>query len=108
VQDLGHICEASGVGAVLRSESIPLGADLRASTGEEALALALNGGEDYQLLLCGQRTAIDGLIADGIDLTVIGEMEAGEPSVRVVDAGGRQMTAPAGRAGWDHFGRGQA
>ena len=40
--DLSHICEESQVGAVLYADSIP--------HGRNGLDLALNGGEDYELL----------------------------------------------------------
>ncbi|HMD78091.1 MAG TPA: thiamine-phosphate kinase, partial [Terracidiphilus sp.] len=47
--DLAHICEESGVGAEIESQLIP-----RARVGKPArevdLALALHGGEDYELL----------------------------------------------------------
>lgn len=53
LQDLGHLCRASGVGACLDSERVPL-ADilLEASRARDvALRHALSGGEDYVLLL---------------------------------------------------------
>ena len=43
VGDLAHICEESGVGAVIHAESMPVA---RGST----LYLALHGGDDYELL----------------------------------------------------------
>lgn len=46
--DLGHICEASGVGAVIESVDIPIQKMNLAS--DEELDLALNGGEDFELL----------------------------------------------------------
>src|SRR5262249_5814708 len=50
--DLGHLCEASGVGARLWLKSIPavrVPPALR-SRGLDPLELALHGGEDYELL----------------------------------------------------------
>jgi thiamine-monophosphate kinase len=52
-KDLGHICEQSGVGAVLRAASIPMSSQLlrlAAEAEKEALQWALHGGEDYELL----------------------------------------------------------
>lgn len=48
--DLGHIVKASQVGAELNLTDIPLSPELVAVFGQEAaLAMALKGGEDYQL-----------------------------------------------------------
>ncbi|HEY3411436.1 MAG TPA: thiamine-phosphate kinase [Armatimonadota bacterium] len=52
--DLAHICEESGVGAVLDEAELPMNAQL-APLGErfgwDPLDLALFGGEDYELLM---------------------------------------------------------
>ena len=48
--DLGHICRASGVGAVIELERVPVSEALKklAST-EQIIRWALSGGDDYQL-----------------------------------------------------------
>jgi len=46
--DLGHICDASGVGAELIAARVPIHPDARGA--EDPLAAALNDGEDYELL----------------------------------------------------------
>jgi thiamine-monophosphate kinase len=51
--DLRHMCRASGVGAILDADQIPLSPALRAAADllkTSPLQLALTGGEDYQLL----------------------------------------------------------
>lgn len=49
--DLGHILQASEVGAVIDLDKLPICPELRALVGDEqALQLALGGGEDYELL----------------------------------------------------------
>ncbi len=51
--DLRHILKASGVGAAVRTQDVPLSAELRrvcAQQGWDATSLALTGGEDYELL----------------------------------------------------------
>jgi thiamine-monophosphate kinase len=50
--DLAHICRASGVGARIFADKIPLHKNLRSLTKsfDEQLDLALNGGEDFELL----------------------------------------------------------
>jgi thiamine-monophosphate kinase len=48
-QDLAHLCAASGCGAVLWSESLPVAPSVAAQ--RDWLTLCLAGGEDYELLL---------------------------------------------------------
>lgn len=53
LSDLGHICEESGIGALLYAEKIPLSSELTllaGGAGFNPLDLAILGGEDYQLL----------------------------------------------------------
>ena len=52
VQDMGHICNASGVGAAIEMEKIPLSGATKhwVMLEPELLSLALNGGDDYELL----------------------------------------------------------
>lgn len=102
VQDLGHVCAASGVGAEIDLAAIPLAPALRRLPREAALALALHGGEDYELLFTAaeaKRAAIESLATAPI---AIGRIVAGS-GVVLVDAGGRRTPAPA--AGFDHFRR---
>ncbi|CAM2790435.1 Thiamine-monophosphate kinase [Legionella steigerwaltii] len=47
--DLNHICIASGVGACLNEEAIPVHALLNQYWAENAVDLALTGGDDYEL-----------------------------------------------------------
>jgi thiamine-monophosphate kinase len=95
LQDLGHICEMSGVGAVVRAGDVPLSEDLRAAYPDDALEMACTGGEDYELILVGRREGIEALPA-----TVIGEITEGS-GVQLVDAGGGQIEYE--RTGWDAF-----
>lgn len=101
LQDLGHVCRASGLGAVLRAAEIPLSAELRSAYPQEALALACSGGEDYQLLLVGPREVLGRLEGQG-PLAIVGEMTPDpEHRPRLLDREGREITPAA--AGWDHL-----
>ncbi|MFH1241259.1 MAG: thiamine-phosphate kinase [Pseudomonadota bacterium] len=54
LSDLRHICEASGVGALLFRTAIPLSEELKALAeinSFDPYELALSGGEDYRLLI---------------------------------------------------------
>jgi len=101
-RDLEHICTQSGVGARLRIDDLPLDEGVREYFGDRAAALALGGGEDYELLFTGSEQAINEIKA-GLDIpvTVIGEIVAGG-GVIVIDRQGRELS-PAAK-GWDHFG----
>jgi thiamine-monophosphate kinase len=108
VQDLGHICRASGVDAEVRLADVPLEDALTKVYGQDAAAMmALSGGEDYELLLIGgerlqlaRRALVEQL---GIEsLWTIGRVTgAGKGRVRVVGADGRPMKLDG--TGWDHF-----
>ena len=74
----------------------------------DATALALSGGEDYELLATLPADAVDRAREDlrarfGVDLSEIGEIVEGS-GVVAVDADGR--TAPLEPSGWDHFAQG--
>lgn len=102
-QDLGHVCQASGLGAVVRADALPVSVPLTQTFPDDALALAATGGEDYELVLVGPLQSLK-QVRRRVDapLTVIGEMaEDAERRVRFIDKAGRELTFA--RAGWDHF-----
>ncbi len=108
VGDLGHICEASGVGAVIGAERVPLsdaGRNAVALGLGQGLATALTGGDDYELLFTAPPAAaprLEALRADlGLRLTPIGEIIAGS-GVRVTSATGADL--PLTGHGYRHFG----
>jgi len=102
--DLGHICQASGCGAILQAEAVPRDPLLADWPQGKALAAALSGGDDYELLFAWparQRDELRPLAAAlQLPLTVIGEFTAGG-GVQVVDAAGSSVL-PTER-GFDHF-----
>ncbi len=104
LQDLGHICEMSGVGARLELAKLPLSDEYRSECVEDPFALALSGGEDYELLFCvpqGRDAEAAAVCARaGVPVSVIGTVTTGS---------GIELTAPDGtsyrapRRGFDHF-----
>ena len=102
-QDLGHVCQASGVGAVVWADRVPISQALTETFPQDALALACGGGEDYQLLLAAPPEIIERVQKQAdVPLTFIGEMVADrQRRVRLLDEGGRQVMLA--RAGWDHL-----
>lgn len=103
LQDLGHIATASGVAIEVDASRMPLSDALREVWSEQALELALGGGEDYELIVIGSPEAMEPYVARSQNgATIIGKVVSeGQAGVRVVDAAGRELT-PAHR-GWDHF-----
>ncbi|MDI6857838.1 MAG: thiamine-phosphate kinase [Dehalococcoidia bacterium] len=101
--DLGHICEESQLGARVRVDQLPVSDQLKSAFPEEALTMAVGGGEDYELLFTGPARIVDrvrGRFATPI--TVVGEMvEDGERRPRFLDDAGNEMAFE--RAGWEHF-----
>lgn len=65
--DLGHICQASGVGAVIEALRVPVHPDatLGDSAGMTPLDHALHDGEDYELLFTGPADAFRDFICLG-------------------------------------------
>ncbi len=102
LQDIGHVCEMSRAGAVIRAPDIPLSEELLAAYPGDALALACSGGEDYQLVLAGPREIIERL-QPSVDtrLTIIGEITPAAGPPRLLDAAGQEI--PLASAGWDQL-----
>lgn len=102
VADLGHILEASGVGAELRAETLPLSKAARNLPG--AQDAALTGGDDYELLFTAppeRRAEIEALARDlTLPLTRIGQTLPGH-ELRILDDAGNPILLE--RAGWTHF-----
>ena len=114
VADLGHICDASGVAATVHADKLPLSPAARAALDADPalLALALAGGDDYELLFTAppQHAAKLAALSAELDLplTRIGEIAASrpphpaaEPAVRVVDGDGHELSLP--QRGYRHF-----
>ena len=105
VADIGHICTASNVAAVIVREAIPLSAAARAAvTQDPALwARVLGGGDDYELAFTLPKDGVEGIArlaeAAGVPLTVIGRIEEAEDAklgaVTVVDAAGKPVAVPS-------------
>ena len=104
--DLGHLLDASGVGAELEFNALPL-APLRAAGvgAQAALAALLGGGDDYELLFTAapsQRSALAALAATcALPLRCIGTMTTARGAITLHSGEGRRQTLE--RLGYDHF-----
>ena len=104
--DLGHILEASGVGAELAWERVPRAAAI-AACADQALAqeCVLAGGDDYELIFTApafKRVEIEAMGRElDIALSRIGIIVPGKPQAVLRDAAGRPVSVS--RTGFDHF-----
>jgi thiamine-monophosphate kinase len=103
--DLGHVCKASGTGAIVWAAKIPtvkIPPRLLRQVDVDPLNLALNGGDDYELLFTVPKkfsSRLPGRI-DGVRLTVIGEITRAK-KVLLLRADGKTVPLPS--RGWDPF-----
>lgn len=107
-QDLGHICEMSGLGAIVALDRIAMSPALVRAFPDDALNLAVSGGEDYELLFTAPLPVVRRVEQRAnLPITIIGEMVRDEQrQVRFVDQSGAEVSFPC--LGWDHFARGAA
>lgn len=106
--ELHHVAEASQVGFEVDAAQIPFAPKLEEACGEfglDPLALALFGGEEYQLLLTIQpekwdesARAVEKL---GTKLTKIGKCQPLTQGVRLLDLQGKRLPLP--QKGWNHL-----
>ena len=104
VQDLGHLCRASELGATIVVEDVPL-SDAARTAGPDWVTTCLTGGDDYELLLAVPPDRSANLLAGagriGVAVTRIGHFHSGPSDVMVRRANG-ECVALAKR-GWSHF-----
>ena len=100
VGDLGHICNASKLSAMIEAARLPLSRPARHLLTErpELLGTILTGGEDYELLFTIPADRKAELAR--LPVTIIGRMEAGQ-GTSVLDAEGRAINT--GKGGYRHF-----
>ncbi len=105
--DLSHILDESGAGALLEADRVPISAALAAygtAARTDSLALALGGGEDYELLFTvpeARQEDLTVLIRNGeLAATVIGRVTPG-PGMMLMRDG---TTVPLSPSGYEHFG----
>jgi len=107
--DLRHLLEASGTGAELLAEAIPVSAEARRRSGQSGapapLAAALTDGEDFELLLAAAASDAVALLDawksafPQLPLHCIGKITA-EHGLRIRD---RQGARPLDEHGYIHF-----
>jgi thiamine-monophosphate kinase len=112
-RDLGRLCTASGVGAAVWLDRVPVAAGLAdlgglaSSPDLDPMRLALAGGEDFELLATMPSEAVEAaasLLRErfGTPLTEIGEIRSGAGMVALPYADADEEV-PLEPEGWDHF-----
>ena len=111
--DLGHICETSGIGASLDASALPIAPATRSiarSLRLDPLAIALHGGEDYELLFTCPKEQARNLTErvrreTGTPVALIGETTSAQGILLRHADGRREHVEPTG---WDHFAKQRA
>jgi thiamine-monophosphate kinase len=103
--DLFHICQASGVGAIVHAEKVPTAPEMPPELNTTALENALHGGEDYQLLFTVAKERLDQLESLRHEfrdwpITLIGEITDEPGRMSLEQAGERTPLPPRGH---DHL-----
>jgi thiamine-monophosphate kinase len=104
-RDAARLCRESGVAARIHVSEVPVAAGLAEVPGADSRALALSGGEDYELVAAMPADAVVVAAVDlkeqfGVALSDIGEIVAGKGLVAIEDDGTEHPLEPSG---WDHF-----
>lgn len=97
--DLGHICSASGLGADLELDRVPVAALARSMERESALETAVTGGDDYQLCFTVPEQHLQAVERLELPVTAIGRM-SGKMGIRCTLQGAPWQAA---HAGYQHF-----
>ncbi len=97
--DLRHVCKASGVGATIHADRVPIHPDV---AGDNRLADALTDGEDYELLFALPGEQARRIVDDpplAVPISWVGEVtESEEILLREPDGSCRPMS----ETGWEH------
>lgn len=102
--EIFHICNASNLGCTIYDERIPIDpktAMLALDLNIDPVTAALNGGEDYELLLTISQSDYE-KVASNPNFTVIGHMTDKNSGIQLVDKHGAVI--PLVAQGWKHFG----
>jgi thiamine-monophosphate kinase len=103
--DLAHLCRESRTGALLEASRLPINPSVTRVCGRRALdplALALHGGEDFELLFTIRPRDLRYLPrkVGGVHATYIGDVRHESERIRILE-GQREWTLPP--AGFTHF-----
>ena len=99
-----QICRASSVGAIIDRDQIPLAPALVQMSPETALASALTGGEDFELVLClPAPIALDLVARLGLGAAIIGQITQGTEISLIDPRDQAAITKLDLQSGFQHF-----
>jgi thiamine-monophosphate kinase len=99
--EINHICERSGVGAIVYADRIPISKKTRRVArrmGDDPLDYALNGGEDFELIYTVPKRNLE-RIRLNCKTTVLGEIVPKSNGVKISHG----IKVEKLRGGFDHF-----
>lgn len=98
--DLAHLCGSSGVGATIFADLIPIDRGIRTLklSSDEMMELALNGGEDLELLFTANEKKISSSLPAFYHR--IGEITANVGVIELIRDGKSSLLTPKG---YRHF-----
>jgi thiamine-monophosphate kinase len=102
--DLTHLCAESDVAAEVEATALPLHPLALALGSTRGLDLALNGGEDYELLFTASPTAKMPRSIAGVPITRIGRItrrSRSSPAITLIERD--DSRSPLKPGGWEHF-----
>jgi thiamine-monophosphate kinase len=105
--DLGKLCAASGAGARIEADRVPLSGAAKAALAADGALLEaiLAGGDDYEILFTAAESGVEEIVAKaagiGVEVTRIGSITAAPAAPEIVDGGGNRimLAMPA----FEHF-----
>jgi thiamine-monophosphate kinase len=103
--DIDHLCRESNAGALIQAAQIPIDPEVTRLCGRRALdplALALHGGEDFELLFTVSPSDAERLPkrVDGVAVSCIGEITAEPGSIKIAE---RNRVWDLRPEGFEHF-----
>jgi thiamine-monophosphate kinase len=107
--DLGHICQESGIGAIITLEKLPVREELRhfaTQLGRDLYALLLRASDDYELIItCSLENVarVRSIVATLSDIPVneVGRIVDASEGIKLIHPDGTQRAVSP--LGWDHF-----
>jgi len=102
LNDLLKLIQYSRVDALLKINTLPVDDFLQKSYPTQWLDFAVNGGEDYELIVTASQKTIEKVIDEvNLPVTIIGEILEGSGSLKIIDRHGENMSFA--QKGWDHY-----
>jgi thiamine-monophosphate kinase len=105
LSDLQHLCHASKVGANVVLDAVPISQVMKDTLGDKAIEVAINGGDDYELIFTisdAKKVAMEtALNQTGVAITCIGQINHSDKITTTMN----ERIVDINAAGFEHFSR---